>query len=635
MKYNFIPKYGRGGNAYSSFVVYQPTEYSAPKQQVSQEKPPSKDDGLIDKDIMKMLQSMDALPNELEAIINSAKDFYFNATDDIISGQSTSDISIRYLNLLNSVKVAKFNKEEYDNAFEIVKANGGLGEFALTDQGQLICYDSKNSFKFLTPEQLRESTDYTPLTNTQLLQFRARDSSLAFNKNILNVVQNGIGVESVQKIINDVVKKIGETTSVEKGFVNGLEKRAIEGLQQYKSAILEAQDKKGFEGTVEELYKYEIISKSSAEQAQAAINYVYSMLPQKAKAFLKIKSDLTTEGAIKLMQSLIASQLSPSTTISLTPEGTINKEGSKSKTPKTSKTPKESEPKYDLKATQAVIKTMGYAGDPGIFTIDYGDGVAMSIAGTKYYSITNKKNEEIETTTIMSLLNQSGLKAVIKNANAITYGDQSISLEDLKNIVYDSSGIYRIIAPIKSDGSIDFSRIDKYQEAEKEIKTSIVELTKEDIKEIYNKHGVYDIFKEDGSIDETKVGAFFAIPGYSTEDLIGEQTSKYIYQYENNQVTDAMERTINAGLANANTFGDSPTVDRKNYLLEFWGYDKFYKGVVYIPVTNNELNMALADGQTIRRTEAMELEKKYQDYERKAPFDKEYKAAEDNDVPII
>lgn len=632
MKYNFIPKYGRGGNTYSSFVVYQPTEYNTPRQQAPTEKSSSKDDGLIDKDIMKMLQSMDALPNEMEAIINSARDFYFNATDDIISGQSTSDISIRYLNLLNNVKIAKFNKEEYDNAFEIVKANGGLGEFALTDQGQLICYDSKNNFKFLTPEQLRENTDYTPLTNTQLLQFRARDSSLAFNKNILNVVQNGIGVESVQKIINDVVNKIGETTSVEKGIVNGLEKRAIEGLQQYKSAILEAQDKKGFEGTVDELYKYEIISKSSAEQAQAAINYVYSMLPQKAKAFLKIKSDLTTEGAIKLMQSLIASQLSPSTTISLTPEGTIDKDGSKSKSTKTSK---ETEPKYDLKATQAVIKTMGYAGDPGVFTIDYGDGVAMTVAGTKYYSVTNKKNEEIENTTIMSLLNQSGLKAVIKNANAITYGDQPITLEDLRNIVYDDTGIYRIIAPIKSDGSIDFSRIDKYQEAEKEIKTSTVELTKEEIKEIYNKYGVYDIFKEDGSIDETKVGAFFAIPGYSTENLIGKQTSKYIYQYSNDQVTDAMERTINSGLKNAANGGDSPTVDRKDYLLEFWGYDKFYKGVVYIPVTNNELNMALADGQTIRRTEAMELEKKYQDYERKAPFDKEYKAAEDNDVPII
>jgi hypothetical protein len=48
------------------------------------------------------------------------------------------------------MKVANFNKKEYDNAFSKVSTNGGLNEYAISDRGQLVCANSEGDFKLLT-----------------------------------------------------------------------------------------------------------------------------------------------------------------------------------------------------------------------------------------------------------------------------------------------------------------------------------------------------------------------------------------------------------------------------------------------------------------------------------------------------
>jgi hypothetical protein len=99
------------------------------------------------------------------------------------------------------MKVANFHKKQYDEAFNIVKSNGGINEVAIDDRGRFVCVNSEGEFKYMTPEQLKDQKEYQPLTNSELLQYRAYNTDTAFNNNILSIVQNGIGMEYVTNLI--------------------------------------------------------------------------------------------------------------------------------------------------------------------------------------------------------------------------------------------------------------------------------------------------------------------------------------------------------------------------------------------------------------------------------------------------
>jgi hypothetical protein len=46
-----------------------------------------------------------------------------------------------------------------------------------------------------------------------------------------------------------------------------------------------------YSGNISDLYKYKYLTKSQAEQAKKAIQYIYQTLPNNAKTLLKMKSD--------------------------------------------------------------------------------------------------------------------------------------------------------------------------------------------------------------------------------------------------------------------------------------------------------------------------------------------------------
>ena len=54
----------------------------------------------------------------------------------------------------------------------------------------------------MSPDQAKQS-GWTMVTNQDLLYMRANDASLAGNDKILNVVNNGIGINQVTKMIQD------------------------------------------------------------------------------------------------------------------------------------------------------------------------------------------------------------------------------------------------------------------------------------------------------------------------------------------------------------------------------------------------------------------------------------------------
>lgn len=188
--------------------------------------------------------------------------------------------------------------------------------------------NKNGEFKTMTPEELRKAGGkYTPLTNSELLYQRAQDVTLANKNQLLSVVQNGIGMETVTNMINQALGKLGTSEASEEGYTSTKQGRMIRGLKDFAKAVQEA-DGQTYDGTVNELYKSKYLTKDQKQQAAEAFAYIYNTLPSNAKALLKSKSDLTDEGAKKLIQTLIASQLSTTTQFNL--DFTAHDDGTKS-----------------------------------------------------------------------------------------------------------------------------------------------------------------------------------------------------------------------------------------------------------------------------------------------------------------
>jgi hypothetical protein len=73
---------------------------------------------------------------------------------DPLGLSSSSDIASRYISLINKIKVAKFNRDEYNNAFNQLKGNGGLNEYAVTSEGYLLGANTEGDFQMFTPEEV-------------------------------------------------------------------------------------------------------------------------------------------------------------------------------------------------------------------------------------------------------------------------------------------------------------------------------------------------------------------------------------------------------------------------------------------------------------------------------------------------
>nr|DAF63666.1 MAG TPA: hypothetical protein [Podoviridae sp. ctz6O13] len=614
MKLNLIPTFQQGGAYAPPYAVYQPlptlSQQTAPTAAASSSKKDGSSKDLTDKDLLEMLEKLDGLPSDMAVITKQLQNFYVNSSRTGLLGKAnTSNIAVRYLNTLNQLKVANFNKKEYDHAYEQVSKNGGINEVAINERGQFVCMNDKGDFKLMTAEELKNSEGYVAMTNSELLARRAQDVSLANKNQLLSVVQNGIGMQVVTKQILDAIGNLGTSEDAREGFVSTRQGRIIQGFEDFEKAVQEATGNVQYDGTVNDLYKYKFLSKNQAQQAAEAMKYIYSTLAPNAKALLKAKSDLTDAGAMKLMQSLIASKLDNTQEFSLSLENDSSKAAAKIK----GKTGEKDE--TDEKSTQLVEMVSSTSGIAQPMLIDRGDGIQMSLMGRQFNLITKAgSTEPIEDTSLSNMLTQSGIRGLVKNMNNITFGDQKVSGETLKNITYNNTGVMRVNLPINPDGSVNLGLLEATQEAERQLEALGRVPNENDYRRIYNGLGIGSLLKANGKPNEAKFGAFLVTEGYTTDALSGLKPSAFVKEYSGDQkaAAELIKQSLTTGTGKDRKRPDIDTFNILNPLDWLGNYDTIYKAAIYIPITNNRQLAARLDGQKLDYdTEAAKMEKKY------------------------
>ena len=610
-----ILKLQQGGTAIPPLVSYQPvmlTGQAGTAASTASDSDDKSGSDLTDKDLITMLDKLDGLPNDMQAITSALQNFYIDKQYSTLP--DTTSIASRYLGILQQMKVANFNKKRYDDAFNIVKANGGINEVAINEHGQLVCVNSEGDFKFLKPEQLSENSGYVPVTNSELLRLRAYNPEMTNNTNILGVVQNGIGIDTVTKQVTELVSKLGTQETSQEGYAITQQGQVITGLQDLTQAIKQAsQSGVKFDGTTQDLYQYKFLNKSQKESADLALGYIYGLLPENAKSLLKTKTSTGTDAdAQKLIATIIASQIDYTNHYDVTLKaGKTAQSVGKSTNAGTTKDGTEQE----TSLLHNIMQSIGGSSDQMV--IDVGNGVQMSVAGTYYQQITKPNGDPIMDTSIDQMLADSKLQSIIKSGNAITYGDQKITREQLKNITYNNTGILRANLPINTDGTPNLQILQQYEQVENEIALLGQNPSPDQISAIYEKYGLKDLLKADGTPNPNKFGAFIVTEGYTTENN-GIKKSPFIKHVKDpsEEQIDLIKRSLTTGTGKDKQTPDIDTWDWYNPMDWVFGAEDIFKASIYIPISNNQLSAVTGANQHIDYDEAMTLEQKYQNFEK-------------------
>lgn len=605
-------KYQAGGGL--PFVGFSPvfatSEKGAPTTSTKKETPTDED--LTTKDILTLLKDMDGLPSDMQLIISSLQNFAMQDKMDPLGLSSSSDITSRYISLINKIKVAKFNREEYNNAFNQLKGNGGLHELAITSEGMLIGTNEEGDFKYFSPEEISKGrhieNGYSLLTNSNLLYLRANSLDAAFNHKLTTLAQNGIGIETVNKLINDSISNLGSTQDSQEGYIKTKNGELIKGLQEFYNAIEVSEGK--FDGTINDLYKYKYLTKSQAEQAKKAMQYIYQTLPENAKSLLKVKSDGSDTGAIKLIETLISSKESTQSQLDL---DLVGGKSHKSTTSSSNKDNSDLETSLPLN----ILKNIG--GVDTYLDIDRGDGIYMSVRGTQFNLIKTPNGEPIKDTSLSTMLHESGLQSIVKDMRNIQFGDQKISPEALSFITYNNTGITRANLPIKPDGSVNLELLEAYEKAEQDLDLSN-DKSLEHVREVYEQYGIASLLNADGTYNQSKFAPFMITEGYTTDALSGLKDSDFVKEYkgDDNAAVSLIQRSLSVGTGKSTQTPEIDTFSWYNPADWFGWTDTIYKGVIYIPITNNVNTAVLGANQSLDYDEALLQEEKYQNFEKRS-----------------
>lgn len=594
-----VPKYQQGGGFESLFTIYKPIQTEAPRRTAtpsrkseSKEKDDSDKGKLTEKDLFSMLKDLDGLPNEMQTLVanltNTLRIAKITGQDDI------NDLATTYLTNLYKLKQAKYNRDLFKNTYTRAVENDSLNDIAITLNGSVLVLDKDKKITSLRPEQwaqVKESGEYQPLTNSNLLWYRSHHPEYVNNNQVLQIVENGVGLEQVHKMIKDRFQKIGNTETSTESFIP---KEVAKG-----QAIIEQMLQLGPEG----YYKItREASQADQRQVDATLAYIYNTLPANARTRLALE---TNDGSKKSAQDLIGAMIF----------GTLD-----------------SKVKYSAQFIGSEEKLTG-KGKNG-----QGEDIELNTTMKWLAGYGNKENFVINMGSSGSYLVQSSTMPLVKmngdylgvnsTLQQVSEGQYS-SILDLRSVsmgmkLVDPSAFSQILLTDGKISSIDFpcveqngvvmpdlsqqTRINK-EKADAQIRQRGISLSNPEsvknnyavINQIYQANELPPAYNSDGTLITARWRRFGVINGKASNKALG------MGQFDGNPLL--QEDIDDNSVQNYINITKDENWD-KNEWYDLNGYDHLYKGTVWIPVQVDYHSAAAS--MKMKASEAQGLEQRNQ-----------------------
>ncbi len=594
-----------GGLPFVNFTpVFATSESGAPA--VAETKKDKKGEDLTSKDLLELLKEVDGLPSDIDVIQASLANFVIMDKRDPLGLDSSSSIASRYMQLIGNIKKAKSNKQWYDKAYDRLSENGALNEYAVDSTGHFIGMNEEGDFARFTAQQVSqgETSNYQLLTNSNLLDIRARYHNAAFNSNLIMEAANGVSMQQVNEHISKVIQGLGSDKSQTQIF-GDQSKDVLAGLRQLQAAAQEV----GQDLSISQLYEASIFNENQANQAQLALSYLYQTLPTNMKALLFVKAG-SQEGAYNLINNLVNSKLSKTTKLEFSPKNTG----------KTTTNGKTGNVVVDgLELSPAQMLQQGF-GEREMITIQDSSSTGLQVSAITM-PITKNGNQPIGAGTLEDVVTSQ--YGGVLNFTQASMGGQLIPFEGRRNIAVDGSKIYSMYLPIDQNefytkGNIipDISLIDKVNQVNKTIKEKQITDPRE-INAIYEEAGLPVYLNDDGTVVPGFYRRFGVLNGTAIDNAFGKNFvgNKYLKKIDDEDVIKGAIDIMNQGRSKE----DKVEYDPKNF-FNFGGllgdYDTVYQGTIFIPMSNDIFLGIAGSGKDIKSNEALDLYEKQQQKEK-------------------
>lgn len=589
---------GTSGGGMPPFADYTPVVLPYQDPFISTSKTESSSGSSNDlglKDLLGMIKELDGLPNDSAALAKNLTSL-FRRSEATGTPLSSSDIASAYTSYLAQIRRAKFNKEAYDNTYKIVKDNGGLNEIAITNQGYIVAQDRESGqLVQLTAQEAKDKSRYQVLTNSNLLAMRAQSTDQTFDNTYLGVVENGIGLETVHKLIKDSVANLGTDEYSMDGYSKREKKGVTEGLQYLQYAQQQTGRSIGDGMTLEGLYESNVLTKDQTAKAYQALQYVYAMLPQNAKSLLAYKAG-SDEGAL----DLIASYITAGTSVTRKFETKMVKdkngdslEGSGNKN-------------IDLDPVKAFVLGKGYQQS---IALNMGNSYTLNVNG-RYGILTDKSGNALGANSTFEDVTNSAFSGVLDVNNA-TFGGLKLNTNQGQKILLDSADIIGMDLPVDQDalnkGVIrpDLYMLHRLEQADTYIRENNI-ADPAQINDVYAQYDLPPKYLQNGALNQQEYRRFARLSGIAEETALPEDgdLDDTVVSIEDENERTSIEQVFQQ--------------KDKDYTMGGgffgWGGTELYRGAIYIPVRSNLITASLGSGKyyTLPDSDATNTERKWE-----------------------
>ena len=608
-----IFKFQQGGTT-PPFVAYQPVIVSDKRTTATQEEAlaakATKDSAsgeLTSKDLYTMLkEKLKGLPSDVNIAMNQLKQLE-QLTQMDFDGSFTQNIESKYLSTLQTMNNLSFSRDQYDKAMETVKSNGGLNEAAIDQYGQVYVTNGKD-FKLMSPEEAKQS-GWTIVTNQDLLYMRANDASLAGNDKILNVVNNGIGIDKITEYIQKCIQGLGASKSEENLYANVNAGTILKGLNDFKQAVAQSGN---YDATIQDLYSGKLMTKDSAEQAQQALAYIYRSLPNNMKSLLKTRTEGGTDDeALTMIGQLISSKTSPEKSFDLKLEDTALNHQEKS-----SKGDKDPHSVDGLSMNPVAMLQAGY-GQKNEFTIQTAAGASNGIQIPTVQMPITKNGEGIGMASLSDVAS-SDYAGYLDFSNAFM-GYVQIPQAGMQNIAIDGTALYTAYLPLDiqyfnetGQKRPDIAMLGRYKQAQNEIRQSGTKDPRQ-INAIYKNHNLPVMYGPNGDV-LTNYIKFGIVNGTALDNAFGDEAKVADYLSETtdkNTIANTLN-ILNKGRGEKNKV----EYDEKSWWDSispvFNDYTHVYKGTIFMPINDDYFTYSAAAGSKPTTAQAEMIEARQQ-----------------------
>lgn len=469
---------------------------------------------LLSKEVINSLIK-EGLPNDVTHVLNKLA-----AVEQ--SGPFSANLNRNAIyEVASLVNRALHAKESFKKALEIANTRSSLGDYAFTEQGHVIVRDGNGKISKMSIDKFRDNRElFQPLTVGEVLEVRAYDPSATFNSDLLTSVSQSVGMENISTQIKTLITGLGtsERGSTEFKTITQLHgespsNKALAGLSELAADYNQSPN--------EAFVKIKSTVKSP--NVEAALEYIWTVLPKNAKhqlvgSYVIEGGQETNKAAI--VGEVIAKALSTYRQDSYITDMDYIKPTDQSKSAKRAHRQTAAETLISGDLNQTEIKISGGAQNQ----------VIWKLRGNVFSQLMDDNNNGVPMSPANYALLGNNKMGKYMDLSEIYFGNQKINPQQLSAMMYDGDTVGVVWLPQKSDGSIDFSQLDRlmqaYSDIDDEVDKSLAPNNIERIthtNKIFQKYGVPLQVNEKGETVpiSQNMGRYFMMYTYSSHGQLG------------------------------------------------------------------------------------------------------------------